>query len=429
MHKLVLLPVCLTLVSSGCRKQIPSERWERVWVSGRRKPNLQSSLTSEQWSSKVSTNSTVASLNSLAMFLLAFSPKAAFHIDSAGAHPPMSTVRLPKALSAAVDVSMTSTIDDEAVTLTDPQTSEATQLNHDIVIEKPLPKCGPKVNWPVSKHKIKAYEEAAALRDTRPCILLCRPWEDGNLGAAARAMLNFGLTELRLVNPDADPKSEEAIMRASGARQILHDAAIFDATASAVADLHLVFATTARQRENVPLCSLRESMQLALSAIQRGERVGFLFGCERNGLDGEEVSHAHTLVKIPTLPGFSSLNLAQAVLLIAYEWGSASAEIATDTIANLSGDNAKEANGRTNLGYAEEERAPSGQLESLFTFLNTTLREAGFHPNDEGRFGATFGKLRRLIMRGEPSKTDLSIFWGAIRRIRDYSAPGNDTNV
>lgn len=352
------------------------------------------------------------------MFLLAYNPESAFHISGTGASFPSSIGPRTRSLPVAVDVSMSSTIEDGAVAVTDSRTSEDAPCKDELLIRKPTAKCGPKVSWPISKHKVKAYEDAVAMRDTRPCIILCRPFEDGNVGGTARAMLNFGLTDLRLVNPTADHESEKAFLRASGARQILNDAVIFDKTAPAVADLHLVFATTARLRENVQVYSPRESMELALSAIQRGERVGFLFGCEKNGLDKEEVDHAHALVHIPTCPGFSSLNLAQAVLLIAYEWGSASAMIAADTLSSMSG-------GRTKTD--PDARAPLGQLDPFFTWWNSALSEAGFHADNTGRFASAVAKLRRLVMRGEPSKADLSVFWGALRQLLDYSKPSNNT--
>ena len=120
-------------------------------------------------------------------------------------------------------------------------------------------------------------------------------------------MLNFGLWDLRLVDPDCDCQSDEAILRASGAAPLLNRAAVHANMRDAAADLQLVLATTARPRESrIPVYGPREAVALAAEAISRGERVGLLFGSEKNGLNNEELESAHGIVTIPTFPGFSS---------------------------------------------------------------------------------------------------------------------------
>ena len=186
--------------------------------------------------------------------------------------------------------------------------------------EGQAPKCGPKVSRPITPTKLQAFENAAATGFAVPSVVLCRPFDDGNVGGAARAMLNFGLWDLRLVDPTANPSSDEAILRSSGAAPILERSATHATCAAAVEDLNLVLATTARMRESrMPVYSPREAIGLASEAIARGERVGLMFGSEKNGLSNEELLHATALVTIPTMPGFGSLNLAQAVLLLCYE--------------------------------------------------------------------------------------------------------------
>ena len=167
--------------------------------------------------------------------------------------------------------------------------------------DKPAPKCGPKVSRPITPTKTAAFDNAFARGPTVPSVVLCRPFDAGNVGAAARAMLNFGLWDLRVVQP-TDPEvtiSEEAILRASGAAPILHTSTTHSSLPQAVEDLQLVLATTARPRESRIPVRTREAVERAVAAIQRGERVGLLFGSEKNGLSNEELE-ATEIVTIPT---------------------------------------------------------------------------------------------------------------------------------
>jgi tRNA/rRNA methyltransferase len=173
-----------------------------------------------------------------------------------------------------------------------------------------------------------------------PTILLVRPQLVENIGAVARAMLNCEVTELRLVAPrDGWPKgqgftpteaeipampdwiAERLTAAASGADEILKRARIFPSLAAAVADLQMVYATTARDHAMVkPWSTPRAAAAAAVEKTARAERVGFLFGPERTGLTHEDMVHAQGAIAIPANPAFSSFNLAQAVLLLCYEW-------------------------------------------------------------------------------------------------------------
>ena len=208
--------------------------------------------------------------------------------------------------------------------------------------------------------KMAAIEAALATKATQPVILLARPFAPGNIGAVARAMLNFGLSDLRLVAPLTQPwLTEEAQARACGAAPLLDEAQTFVDMPAATDDLQLVLATTARPREaNVPVLTPRAAAEMAAEAIScgfnpnpnsspspslnpnpspnpnpnpdtnthtnpdpckaiaSGQRVGLLFGSEKNGLNNEELLCANRLVTVPTNPLFSSLNLAQAGLLV-----------------------------------------------------------------------------------------------------------------
>jgi tRNA/rRNA methyltransferase len=154
-----------------------------------------------------------------------------------------------------------------------------------------------------------------------PCVVLVRPQMGENIGAAARAMLNFGLTRMRLVAPRDGWPNPAAVAMASGAGQVLDMASVHDDTAGAVADLTWIAATTARPRELVkPVLTPREAAAEAAARIAAGERVGFLFGPERAGLENDDIARANAIVTVPVNPEFPSLNLAQCVLLLGHEW-------------------------------------------------------------------------------------------------------------
>jgi tRNA/rRNA methyltransferase len=154
-----------------------------------------------------------------------------------------------------------------------------------------------------------------------PVIVLNAPQLAENIGAVARVMANFGLSELRLVNPRDGWPQERAWALASGAEWPLNDAQVFGSVAAAVADLQTVFATTARPRElSLPVLTPRSAAGELSEAVGRGERVGLLFGGERAGLETSDIALCAAVVTIPIDPKFRSLNLGQAVAINAYEW-------------------------------------------------------------------------------------------------------------
>jgi tRNA/rRNA methyltransferase len=154
-----------------------------------------------------------------------------------------------------------------------------------------------------------------------PAIILCRTQLGENVGAAARAMLNFRLTELRLVAPQCGWPNAKAVNAASGAVEVLNRLRLFPDLGSATADLHHTLATTARPRElPKPVRSGEEAAADARSLLAQGRRVGVVFGPERTGLTNEELLLADAIVSFPVNPAFASLNVAQAVLLFGYAW-------------------------------------------------------------------------------------------------------------
>jgi tRNA/rRNA methyltransferase len=232
-------------------------------------------------------------------------------------------------------------------------------------------------------------------RATKPIIVLVRPQLGQNIGKAARAMLNFGLTELRLVAPRDGWPNPEAGPAASGADIVLEKAQVFATTQEAIADCSTVFASTVRRRDLILPVVGPEAMSDRIAAS--AERSAILFGPERSGLETEEVALAHAIVTVPINPKFASLNLAQAVILLAYEWSKRSA-LASPTVRDL------------------EPAAPHGDLEGLITQLNDELDAKGyFHP--PSRTKATKNTLRTIFTKTGWSSREVKAVRGVIRAL------------
>ena len=231
-----------------------------------------------------------------------------------------------------------------------------------------------------------------------PAIVLVRPQLGENIGKAARAMLNFGLTDLRLVAPRDGWPNPSAGPAASGADVVLERTRVFDTVAEAVGDCAHVYATTVRKRGLVLPVVTPE--QAALEMRSRPEPTAILFGAERSGLETEEVAVAGKIVTVPVNPEFTSLNLAQAVILIAYEW-SKHEGLAVPT-----------------LGEPAEPRASHEQLEGLIAQLDRALAEAGYyHPPD--RTPATRNTIRTILTKAGWSKREVQALRGMIRALAE----------
>lgn len=154
-----------------------------------------------------------------------------------------------------------------------------------------------------------------------PAIILAEPQLGENIGSSARAMANFGLTDLRLIRPRDGWPNDYAIKAASGADHVLEGAGVFDLEKEALADLHCVYAASARPRDMVkPVVTPEQAGAEMRAQIASGMTVGVIFGRERSGLSNDQIALADTIITAPVNPSFASLNLAQAVLLIGYEW-------------------------------------------------------------------------------------------------------------
>lgn len=235
-----------------------------------------------------------------------------------------------------------------------------------------------------------------------PAVVLVEPQLGENIGACARAMLNCGLTDLRLVRPRDGWPNPRAEAMASGATVVLDRARVFDATADACADLSYVLATTARTRDMLkPALTPRAAAGEMRARVAAGQGVGVLFGPERAGLVNEDVTLADAVLSVPLNPAFSSLNLAQAVLLIGYEWyqvGDATPPAA------LMDENAPPATVATREYFL-------GRLEAL-------LAEAGFfYPEHLGP--SMKRNLRTLFTRAGMSDQEVQTLHGVLRALSE----------
>jgi tRNA/rRNA methyltransferase len=231
---------------------------------------------------------------------------------------------------------------------------------------------------------------------TAPAIVLARPQLGENIGKAARAMLNFGLTDLRLVSPRDGWPNPSAGPAASGADVVLERARVFDTVADAVADCSHVYATTVRKRGLViPVVTPEEA---AREIRRQAAPSAILFGAERSGLETEEVAIAQKIVTVPINPDFRSLNLAQAVILVAYEWSKHEAlAIPTE-------------------GDGQEPPATHDQLEGLIGQMDEALDKAGYYyPPD--RTPATRLTMRTILGKAHWSNREIQAMRGMLRAI------------
>jgi len=229
-----------------------------------------------------------------------------------------------------------------------------------------------------------------------PAIVLVRPQLGENIGKAARAMLNFGLTDLRLVSPRDGWPNPSAGPAASGADVVLERAQVFETVAEALHDIPHVYATTVRKRGLVmPVVTPEEA---AREIRGHAERSAILFGAERSGLETDEVAIAGKILTVPINPEFRSLNLAQAVILVAYEWSKHEAlAIPTE-------------------GEEREPRATQAQLEGLIGQLDGALDTAGYyHPPD--RTPATKNTMRTILTKAAWSNREVQALRGMIRAL------------
>ena len=230
-----------------------------------------------------------------------------------------------------------------------------------------------------------------------PAIILVEPQLGENIGAAARAMFNCGLTELRLVKPRDGWPNERAVAMASGADVVLDNAQLFDSVEAAIGDLRRVYATTARDRFMVKrVVTPRQAAGEMRRFVAAGEGCGILFGPERAGLVNDHIALADTVLSVPLNPAFSSLNLGQAVLVIGYEWFAAGEASSAELMQT----------GHSRPGTKEE-------LLSFMAHLEEELDRSGFMRTKEKR-PSMVRNLRNLFQRAQCTEQELRTLHGVV---------------
>jgi tRNA/rRNA methyltransferase len=235
-----------------------------------------------------------------------------------------------------------------------------------------------------------------------PLVILVEPQLGENIGAAARVMANFGLSRLRLVNPRQGWPNSKANMMAAGADRVLDHAELYQTVEAAIADCTFVVATTARAHDQAkPVISPAQAAQDMTPRIARGEKVAIMFGRERNGLENDEVALADCIVTFPVNPAFASVNLAQSVALVCYEWF----KFATQSA----------------LPFAMPEKsrpAPKQQLLAFFAGVERELEKVEFFRPAEKRETMMIN-LRNIFSRMKPTQQDIQTLHGVIMAIAE----------
>lgn len=233
-----------------------------------------------------------------------------------------------------------------------------------------------------------------------PVVILVRPQLADNIGACARAMANGGLFHLRLVAPRDGWPQEKAWRNSSGADRILDALTLHDTVAAATADLHHVFATCPRPRHIVkPVLTARGAAAELREICGRGLKAGLLFGPERAGLDNDDMAATDALIRYPLNPAFMSLNLAQAVMVMAYEWWTAD-----DTTPPRV------------LMTNETRVATKSELDNFLSHLVAQLDECGFLRNLPKRPGMV-RNIRHFFERGEVTEQELRTLHGIVTEL------------
>lgn len=234
----------------------------------------------------------------------------------------------------------------------------------------------------------------------QPAFILVRPQMGENIGGAARAMWNFGLDRMRVVAPRDGWPNQKAVVMASGAGRLLDEAGIYDDVPGALADCHYVFATTARSRDlTKPIVSPERAMQIAAQKIAQGQKVSVMFGPERAGLENDDIARANAIISVPVNSAFASLNLAQCVLLLSYEWQRQIGYICHETVE-----------------MAKSDWASGIEVEKLAQHYEERLDEVGFfYPHDKAESMKT--NLRNLWSRMALTRADVQMLHGVMRQL------------
>lgn len=237
-----------------------------------------------------------------------------------------------------------------------------------------------------------------------PAIILVEPQLGQNIGMVARAMANFGLSELRIVNPRDGWPSESAVSAAAKADHVIEAAQIYETLEEALHDVHFCYATTARNRDGFkPVREPVEASKVLRSRQAAGQTVAILFGRERIGLRNNEVALADEIVTFPVNPAFASLNIAQAVLLMSYEW----------LRSGMEGDVPR-------FEGPVQEQATKEELFGLFEQVENALEPRGYFRTEE-RKPRMVDNLRAVLTRPEFSKEEIRVLRGVFRSLVEFT--------
>ncbi len=257
-----------------------------------------------------------------------------------------------------------------------------------------------------NRRQMQSKASATGVVGNLPAIILIEPQLGENIGMVARAMLNCGLTDLRLVRPRDGWPNPQAVKSASGADIVLDNTKLFSNTSGAIGDLNLIYATTARDRDMIkeivtPEIAAREIREIG------SKRCGILFGREAKGMKNEDIVLANKIVIAPLNPGFTSLNLSQAVFLLAYEWY----KLADQTPAN-------------ELRMKGTRPATNEEMLGLFEHLESELDNHGFLRVREKR-PVMVQNIRNVFQRANMTEQEVRTFRGVIKSLSQYPAKKN----
>lgn len=244
------------------------------------------------------------------------------------------------------------------------------------------------------------------MSNNAPAIILSHPQMGENIGASARAMQNFGLSDLRLVAPRDGWPNERADANAAGALEIMPSVQVFDSLRDAVSDLHYVFATTSRRRDMVkPAFNPESAITETNKRIDKNQNVGFVFGAERSGLTNDEVSLCQAIISFPVNPDFASLNLAQSVLLLAYQWGSMTSDKAS-----------------TVLNTGDSGPAVQKEIQTFIERLEHDLEDRNFFRADDLK-PTMLRNIQNMFTRSDITDQELRTLHGILSALRGNKEP------
>ncbi len=239
-----------------------------------------------------------------------------------------------------------------------------------------------------------------------PAIVLVDPQMGENIGAAARAMLNCGLSDLRLVRPRDGWPNEKARAMSSGALDRMPGPKVFETTAEAIADCHFVAATTARNRDQVKkIYTARSSADELRDRIAKKEKTAILFGAERTGLENDDIALSHAVINIQLNPDFSSLNLGQAVLLLSYEWHMSVVKVPEEI-----------------LRTGDSEPATQAEIENFLVRLERDLEASHFFRNPDMR-PPMMRNIRNVYSRAGLTEQEVRTLHGILSAFQGKKEP------